>query len=561
MTFLQRLKFALRPGPARRKRLSAITAANRAGGNRGGWPGVQSYRNEDALNKDVAFASGAVIQRSQDLDINNPDIGGFNRTRVAQILGKGVRFKHVPHATEIGIKPEEATEIARQVNRLREIHSRLGGFDASGKRRSEGKQQERAFLTAIINGSCLIHRVWNPSNPVLPLSLELIPGVRISTPYAKAGDPHVSYGFVYSDPNRTELIGFWVRRVSKTIGDSFVPDYEWDYLPIEDCSLLEMTEQAGIDRAMPLSVRVARMARNRGEFLESSVESARAQADHYAVIETAEGQDPYSEAAGDSDYVDDRGQGFTSLGDGVKAFYTQQGEKVQWSASRLPDPDFTGFMDKTDERMARGLGSSLSRFTRHVNSSWAGGRLEDQQDDPIVDQYRDSFVSAWQKVNEWFIEAVWLSDAIELPGYSEATRPYWSEFRATFPGKVHINESETMTAREKSYMLRTGTPQQGCEQDGFDLRENLRQWAEFYKMRDEIAAEYKIEPTQLDILFSGRAVSSSAGAEIGAPEADAEDQPADDSPNRKTNGQHLNPDMLRNVLHQLELAGPGVCRG
>lgn len=539
MNFAQRLKFAFFP-PARRKRFSAITAANRAGGNRSGWSGIKSNRDEDRANKDYAFALGDVLQRSQDLDVNNPDIGGFHRTRTAQVLGSHVRFKHQPHHREIGVSQEQATEVSSKVNRLREVHSRMGGFDSSGKRRSEGKQQERAFLTALINGSCLIHRVWKQSNPILPLSLELIPGVRISTPYQLAGDPHVSYGFHYADDHRDELIGFHVRRVSKTIGDSYVPDYEWDYLPIEDCSLLEITEQAGIDRALPLSVRVTRMARNRGEFIESSVESARAQAAHYVNIQSQQGADPYADAAGDADYVDDRGQGFTDLGDGVKAIYTAFGQEVKNLASKLPDPDFPGFMDKTDERMARGLGASLSRFTRHVNSSWSGGRMEDQQDDPIIDQYRDSFISAWQKVNEWFLEACWLSDLIEMPSYNDASRPYWSEFRATFPGKVHINPVQTYDAREKSYKLRSGTPQQGCEEDGFDLRENLRQWAEFYQMRDQIAKEYKIEPTQLDILFTGKTVSTSAGAEIAAPEADEEEQPVDEAPkNGKSNGHHL----------------------
>lgn len=521
----------------RAKRYSAIVAANREGGGRGdaygstrggSWPGVPSNRNEDALNKEYAYARADVIQRSQDLDVNNPDIGGFHRTRTSQIVGNGVTFEHAPHADEIGQSPRDAANIAAQVNRLRELHSRTGGFDSTGMGYTEGKQQERAVLTMLVNGDCLIHRVWRPDHPILPLALELIPGVRISTPYQHAGDPLVSYGVRYSEPHRTQIVGYYVRRVSATIGDSFVPEYQWDLVPVEDCILLALTEQAGLDRSMPVSMRVSRMARNRGEFIEAAVEAARTQAKYYAVTEVAPGSDPYNTAYDDSSFVNERGEGFTDLGDGVKHKYVGAGEKMTWASSKLPDPDFTGFMGATDERMARGMPCSLSTFTHKVDNSFAGGRLEDQHDDPLVTQYRESFVGAWQRVNEWFLEAVYLSDKVDLPGYSAATKCYWTEFDSTFPGKVHINPTDTQSAREKGLMQRSTTPQRICKEDGLKLRKNLVEWAKFYQMRDEVAAEYAIDPALLDIQFSGKSISTSTGAQIAPPAPETETSPTND---------------------------------
>jgi hypothetical protein len=190
--------------------------------------------------------------------------------------------------------------------------------------------------------------------------------------------------------------------------------------------------------------------------------------------------------------------------------YTANGEKVEFKAANLPAPDLPGFMMATDERISRGLVSSLSRFTRHVNSSWAGGRLEDQQDDPIIDQYRDTFLSAWQVVNEWFLDAVWLTSAVDLPGYSTLTAAMWSEFRAQFPGKVHINPTDTMKARAMGYALRTTTPQRSCEEDGLDLRENLREWAQAIQMAREIEAEFDLEEGALDYLLSDKAISATS---------------------------------------------------
>ena len=519
-------------GEARRFRsLNRLASASKAPGQN--WPGITTSQGDDSLNRAYLSDLADIQSRAQDIDVNNPDIHGFHRARTAQVLGSGVTFKLAPHSSEVGLAHDELLVISQQVNRLRQIHSRLGGFDSTGLRRSEGKQQERAFLTALVLGSCLIHRVWKTDGTHrIPLSLELIPGSRISTPHNRQGDSRISYGVEYTDEHRTRIVGWHVRRVSKTIGNSFIPEYEWDFIPIEDGSLLSLTEIAGIDRALPLSTSTIRMLRNRGEFLESAVESARAQSNHYAVTECAEGADPWSVSADDSDYTDESGAmpvGFTNLG-GVQMLYTAAGEKVNFASAKLPEPDLTGFMGATDARIARGLVSSLSRFTRQVNNSWAGGRLEDQQDDPIIDQYRDAFISAWQVVNEWFLDAIWMVDATDLPGYSAVTRPVWSEFRAQFPGKLHINPVDTMKARALGYAMRTTTPQRECESDGKDLRENLREWAQAIQMAREIENEFELEEGTLDYLITGKFASALSGE-------DTEEEPEtrkDDLPPRNT---------------------------
>jgi hypothetical protein len=502
-----------------------ITAASTSPGK--DFTGIQTYQGDDSLNRAYLENLAEVQSRAQDIDVNNPDIHGFHRTRTAQVIGAGVKFKLAPHQSEVGLDHDELLELTQAANRIRQIHSRTGGFDSTGLRRSEGKQQERAFLTALVLGSCLIHRVWRMNGKHrLPLSLELIAGSRISTPYDKMGDPLVSYGMRYSDEHRTRVVGWYVRRVSKTIGNSFVPDFIWDFIPVEDGSLLSLTEIAGIDRALPLSTSTVRMLRNRGEFLENAVESARAQATHYAVMEVGEGQDPYAVAADDADAEFAQGgpAGFTRLGN-VQMLYALNGEKVTWASSKLPEPDLTGFMSATDERLSRGLVSSLSRFTRHVTSSWAGGRMEDQQDDPIIEQYRDAFVSAWEAVNEWFMEAVYLTDAVKLPGYNAQTAALWCEFRAQFPGKVHINPTDTSKSRMMDLGMRNTTPQRCCEEDGVDLRENLREWGEAVKMRQEVEKEFGLEEGELDFLLEGRFLTTSAGEEIGPDKAVEEPSP------------------------------------
>lgn len=388
----------------------------------------------------------------------------------------------------------------------------------------------------LVHGSCLIHRVWRrDSRYALPLSIELIPAYRISTPYKRQGDPKISYGIEYADNLRTKVVGFHVRRVSMTIGDSFIPNFEWDFIPIEDASLLSLTEVSGIDRALPLSVATVRLLRNRGEFVEAAVASVRAQAQHYAVTECAPESSPYDVASDDATEFNANGQGaFMDLG-GVKMLYSPNGEKVTWASAKLPEPDLENFNQMIDDRLMRGLVSGPAQFTRRVSSSFAGGRLEDQQDDPIVDQYREAFECAWRKFDQWFLECIWLTGEIELPGYSSKNADKWCQFRAQYYGRVHINPVDTMTAREKGYALRTMTPQQACEEDGLDFLRNMRQWGEATKVCREIEKECGLEEGELDFLLSGRAISTTGGNIVTPPEPDVSD-PDPDKPSKPAKG-------------------------
>jgi capsid protein len=516
----------IRRGRRRFKAINRISGIDAASFSRSGsWSGIQTHQGDDALSRAYAEDLDGVISRAQDLDVNQADLHGLHRTRNAKVLGRGISFKLEPHPDEVGMDATELQVLCRKIDRIREIHSAQGGFDAQGLGRSEGMQMQRAQLSCFVHGACLIHRVWRrDSRYSLPLSLELIPANRISTPYRRQGDPKISYGIEYTDNLRTKVVGFHIRRVSMTIGDSFVPNFEWDFIPIEDASLLSLVEVAGIDRSLPLSTSVVRLLRNRGEFIDAVVGGARAQAQHYAKRKLAPGDDPYAAAADDatSSYSDGQSpypEQFVNI-NGVQTMFLASGEDMEFLSAQLPNPDFKGFSDIVDSRAARGLCSSLSQFTRTVGNSFAGGRLEDQQDDPIVDQYRAAMESAWGKVNQWILEAIWLTGVEELPGYSAKNAAYWCQFRAQYYGKVHINPTDTMTAREKAYGTRSMSPQMGCEQDGVDFQRVGRQWAEATKYYRGLEKEFGLKEGELDFLLSGRAITTTGGNVVAPPAPD-----------------------------------------
>lgn len=527
-----------------------ITGARMSAGS--SWGGITTSNGDDSLNRQYLIDLGMTQSRAQDLDINNPDIHGFNRARTAQIMGKGVIFKHSPRADEVKMSEAKLLEITQKVDRVRQIHSRLGGFDAQGLGRSEGKQQERAMLTALVLGCCLIHRVWrNDRRYPIPLSIELIPGSRISTPYERMGDPLISFGVEYTDEHRTRVVGWHIRNVSKTVGNSFITDPTWTFIPVEDGSLLSLTEIAGIDRALPLSTCCIRSIRNYNEFIESAVASARAQSRYHMVNYAAPNENAYDKAEDDASFVEQGyPQGFVNLGDDTQALYEQAGAKVEWAQTKLPDPDFENFTKEIKHRMGRGQVASISRFTREVNNSWAGGRLEDQQDDPIIDQYRDAFLQAWHRVNEWFVEAVWLASAVELPGYSDSTSAVWAEFHARFFGKVHINPVDTATAREKLFGLRSSCPQMACEEDGTDARFVLEQWAIYFKMQRDFETKYGLPHGSLDVLLSGKAMTTSAG-EVIQPKPQDEPDPENADANPRISGLSNRNDAAMNYMGRM----------
>ena len=494
---VQRIEMAIE-----RAKKFGIVAAKTSGGA-STWNGTT-----DDFNKEYLDAIIPVVQKSQDLDVNNPDVRGWHRQRTSQCIGKMVNWKCAFRGDEVGIDPQEAHDKGLRINRYRQIHSRVGGFDASGKKRTEAKLQETAFLTMLVQGCCLVHRVGK-KRPMglIPLSLEIIPGIRIETPRDRLGDPLISFGIEYTDDRRTEIVGFHVRKPNRSIGaGNMVWDFQYDFVRVEDAALMALTEIAGLDRSLPATVALVRTLRNKGEFAESAVASARVQAKRFGAIEVEAGSNAWDRADDDnqqelpeSSTAELNPVGTVTFGD-VELLYLNNGEKYIPNAATLPDPDFTGFMGYMDARCARGLNTSISRFTRTVDSSYSAGRQEEQHDEPAVDQLRECFAIAWQRVHEWFMDAVLLSGLEEFPNYAES-RGCWTEARITPPGKEHINPVDTMNARRMAYALRTLTPQQACEADGKDFETNIREWGEAIKLIRQIENDMGLEEGVLDVLL------------------------------------------------------------
>lgn len=492
----------------------AIIAAQTAGG-KSKWTG-----SSDDLNREYATAVQPVIQRAQDQDANNPDVRGFHRQRTSQVIGCGLRWSAAFKGSEVGMSAEEAEAKCRRLNRLRAVHSRMGGFDARGAGRTEAKLQEQSLLTTLVQGTCLVHRVWKTeAGRVLPLAIEIVPGSRLETPRDRLGDPLISFGIQYTDDRRTKIKGFWIRKPSRSVGaNNFVWDYVYDYIPAEDGALMALTEIAGLDRSLPVTVALVRTLRNKNDFADSAVEAARAHTKRPIGVEVEPGANAWDRAAADnqqqlpdSNNTELLPVGTVTMG-GMEVFYANPGEKLINLSAQLPDPDFKGFMEYQDSRCARGLNTSISRFSRQVNSSYSGGRMEEQHDEPAVAQLRETFANAWQRVHEWFMDAALLAGVESLPNYA-TLRAYYTEPRITPPGKEHINPVDTANARKIGYALRTLSPQQACEEDGKDLEQNLDQWADAIAMVRRKEKDKGLSEGTLDFLLDVPLAESEAAKE------------------------------------------------
>lgn len=489
---------AQKKAPARRY---GIQAAARNNGMEK-WAGLR----EDYAAQEYVQAIYDVMARGYDLHFNCADIRGHHQGRTARNIGKGVVWRVELRPEEVGLSPEQALATAELLNRLRELHSQSGGMDAQGKGRSEGILQIIAFLTHMVCGGCLIHRVWRPSSSrALPLALELIPGSRISTPYKEMGNPLISFGVEYADEYRSQVVGYHVKRVPQSIGNSFINLPEWDFIPIEDAAFLELLEPAGIDRSLPDIVAITRLVFNRGELIERTVECARAHSNIHAVVEAAAGQNPYDNASDAADGADPSDCGFQPEGwtmvDGVKMFYTFNGEKVTFNNATMPQPDFKGFNEICDSRLTRGLNTRQSELTRKVDTSYSGGMQERQIDNPNVEQMRENFVCQWNKVHAWFLDACFIAaGSVAMPGYSSATALFWNQARKQFPGEVPLNPVDHRNAQKLALAMGLTSEIQECEADGDDYEKVQREKAKAWAIRRKVEAEFKLPPNTLEPL-------------------------------------------------------------
>ena len=94
-------------------------------------------------------------------------------------------------------------------------------------------------------------------------------------------------------------------------------------------------------------------------------------------------------------------------------------------------------------------------------------------------------------------------------------------------------------------MLRSSTPFEGAEEDGGSFADKLDQWADAMNLCEKKEKQRGLKPGSLSILFSGKAITSAAGAEIAPPEPEQADADAGDGPtkgkpvNGKKNGHRL----------------------
>lgn len=514
------------PKPTRKKHGQfAIVAAGNTGG-KSVWSGTS-----DDFNQEYVSGLQTVIQRSQDIYVNNPDAGGWARQRTAQVIGRGVAWKHNIVGEEVGMAPDAVAQLNRDLNRRRMLHGVSGGLDYSGRGRTEAILQEVTLRTGLVQGGCLVHRMITPG-ALIPLALEIIPGSRIDTPPEKLGDPTVSYGIHYTDDRRTRVLGFYVRKPNRTVSSGFAWDLKYDYIPAIDAAPFFLTEIAGLDRSMPAFVNVIRTLRNKNEFAESALGSARAGAKRFGAITVEKGGTAWGRAGEDSQQelpdssdTEQNPVGVITVGEN-ELLYLNNGETyVQYSA-KLPEPNFSEFMEYQDERCARGLNTSKSRFTRTVQSSYSAGRQEEQHDAPAEDQLFGAFAVCWNRVHEWFMDAAVMSGVV-MPGYADL-RPYYCNARVMRPGKEHINPVDTGSARKIGYGLRTLTPAQACEEDGKDLETNLREWGEALKLARTIEKEMGLEPGSLDYLLEDKEPPNNVNAN-----EDLDEQKSADNPEAK----------------------------
>ncbi len=487
----------LTPLPSTRERgtIARYSAAAGAAKTHGmqGWNPPKEEQIFEAFQSDLI----ELQSRGFDLHVNVGDIRGHNHGRSARCVGKGAAFKCVPLAVKLGLDAEKASEIARQIDELGDLHSDAGGFDAAGRGRSEGILQYVAFLTHFVFGSCLIHRVWNTfRDRLLPFSVELIPGSRISTPYTKMGDPLVHHGIVYADDYRSKVTGWYVRRVPKTIGNSSVALPEWDFISVDDGSMLELVEPAGVDRSFPNAVAAMRLVFNRHEMVELNVEAARKHSTVHAVTKVKSGHNPQQRAE------DLYPEGWSER-DGVKERFAYDGDETTLQTSFLPGPDFPGFHNTTDGKLSRALNTRLSELTRTNQGSYSGGMQENQIDKPNVDVMRENFVDAWRSVQGWKLDACYLSGAVEIPNYTAATKVFWLNTRVRFPGEVPLNPVDHENAKNMRIANGTSSEITECEAEGRDYYEIQREKARAWKIRrqaekDESTNEFKIPIGTLD---------------------------------------------------------------
>jgi len=461
---------ALRYFQARRSLLEVKRrsyAAGRPDGPNAGW----TPRNLTA-DAEIKQDGKRVVARARDLARNDSRIKGAIKT-----IGDNVVFKGIwpqPCATSSGGKAAKNLSIA-----LFRLWNSWAPIARAAKKGSLYALQRLVLNHLIVDGEVLVHAVFDPSAPVLPLRFELIEcdqlddyvdGVLPGGNVARRGVEFAADGSVAA---------YWI--LPQHPGDSAISSLrgfgQSVRVSADECTLIFREERASQTRGSSWLDAVIMRAFDLSEYDDYEMIGAKLASAFgvFITVQSPEGMQPFTDPTNAS--TDSSGhKSVTEYIDPGRVQRLLPGEKVEIAEHNRPGNNYGEFVSNNKRDIATGLGLSYETFSGDFRgSSYSSARqaiLGERTGYQVLQDFICEQLMDW--IYAQYVRAVFLSGLLPMPGYARDPLPYQGKVWVT-PGWSWIDPLKDSKAAEQRITLGISSRTREASAIGVDHEEVMQE--------------------------------------------------------------------------------------
>lgn len=517
-----RLKLKLREENGMRLRAEAFQASSQWHPDLRRWHPFPGSADADLLPE-----QGRISSRARDLDRNHGLAHGARQTHLDNILGCGLRLSAKPNWKVLKKDRKWAEDWGNNVEAYWQTWWGNTTCDIAETLTGDGLASQ-SFNGAWMNGDALTLPMWMPERGYrFSTCLQNIEGDRLSNPNGRPNSDTLRGGIETDKVGKP--IAYYIRNAHP--GDAFFSSqtfgiYTWERIPsITDWGRkrvihLHDKERTGQSRGIPALAAVMRQFKVLGDFTNSELKAAAANALVAMVIESSLDQEAIvnllsSDADALKKYTDGLSSNNRSAIDyqGALMLPVPMGTKVNSVSPGRPSGSFDPFVTSLLRHIGAGLNMPYELLLKDFSkTNYSSARAA------LNEAWRFFKVRRKWLATYWYapIYALWLEEAVN-GGVVEAPDFYenWEAYCRCFwigDGRGYVDPLKEQQASRGRMEDCTSTLELECAEQGLDWEENLEQQARELQRKKELETEYGItfpSPTKQS------AVADPMNAEIG----------------------------------------------
>jgi len=448
-----------------------------------------------------------LVARAQDLSGNYAIASGSTQMQLDYVIGSGLKLSSKPDWRVLGLDQEWAAEWSREVeSKFRAWAEDPDCYSDASRRLPFSARVGLAYRTYMIQGEILATAEWlTERGSPYSTAIQIIDPSRLSNPNGLFNSDRLRAGIEMDSMGASTA--YHIRSALQSDNRFGSDTYTWKRVPREtkwgrpQVIHIFDRERPGQTRGKSKMAPVLSWAKRIESFQDVSLEAAFINAMYAAVIET----DFNYAAASDLMGADEAGTAAEKLisskaefhggagvkMDGVKIPHLYPGEKLSFTSSNHPGPNFADFEKSALRHFAAGSNLSYEMVSRdYSETNYSGARAGMMHAWKFLMGRRDLIGAKYAT----FEFSLWLEEAIDkgdvklppgAPDFYEAKSAY-TKSRWLGPGEGNIDPLKESKADDLEMDMGTLTLEDACAKRGLDWEENLEQLAREKKRMEDL---------------------------------------------------------------------------